>query len=110
MLKKIKSIPFHGDITPALLIITGAFIIIIYGLLFVLSLQFDFSQRQVSNDKALQISEAGINYFRWHLSVEPDDYTDEIETHDYKDQQGDNIGKFSLSMESPNESYEVVTI
>jgi hypothetical protein len=36
----------RGSITPALLIITGAFLVVIYGLLLVLTLQFDYSNRQ----------------------------------------------------------------
>ena len=106
-----------GTITPALLVITSAFIIIIYGLLFILSLQFDFSQRQIANERALNIAEAGINYYRWHLTVDPDDYTDGTNNpdlmpyeHDYSDPQGDVIGKFSLEIEAPTESYQVVTI
>ena len=52
-----------GTITPALLIIASAFIIAVYGLLFILTLQFDYSQRQISSEKALNIAEAGINYY-----------------------------------------------
>ncbi|KKQ52255.1 hypothetical protein A2865_02285 [Candidatus Woesebacteria bacterium RIFCSPHIGHO2_01_FULL_39_17] len=107
----------RGTITPALLVIASAFIIIIYGLLFILSLQFDFSQRQIANERALNIAEAGINYYRWHLSVDPDDYTDGTNNpdlmpyeHDYSDPQGDVIGKYSLEIEAPTESYQVVTI
>ena len=105
-----------GTITPALLVIASAFIIVIYGLLFILSLQFDFSQRQIAQDKALHIAEAGINYYRWHLSIDPEDFTDGTGNpgvayvHDYKDPQGDIIGQFSLEIEPPSESFPVVTI
>ena len=104
-----------GTITPALLIITSAFIIVIYGLLFVLSLQFDFSHRQVASDKALHIAEAGINYYRWHLSVDPDEFTDGTGqpgpyVHDFRDPQGDIIGKYSLEIDPPTQAYPVVTI
>jgi hypothetical protein len=104
-----------GSITPALLVITTAFIIAIYGLLFVLTLQFDFSQRQVASEKAIHIAEAGINYYRWHLDEDPDDFTDGTGgtgpyIHDYKDPQGDVIGQYSLEITAPTESSPIVTI
>src|SRR3989344_1115772 len=106
-----------GTITPALLVIASAFIIIIYGLLFILSLQFDFAQRQIANERALNIAEAGINYYHWHLDIDPDDYTDGTNNpdlqpyeHEYNDPQGEAIGKFALEIEAPTESHQVVTI
>ena len=104
-----------GTITPALLIVASAFIILIYGILFVLALQFDFSHRQIASDRALHIAEAGINYYRWHLDEDPDDYTDGTGqpgpyVHDYKDPQGDIVGQFSLEIDLPTESDPVVTI
>lgn len=104
-----------GTITPALLIITSAFIIVIYGILFVLSMQFDFSHRQIALDKALHIAEAGINYYRWHLSVDPDDFSDGTGqagpyVHDFYDPQGNIIGQYSLEIEPPTQSYPSVTI
>lgn len=105
-----------GTITPALLIISGAFIVAIYALLFILSLQFDFSQRQVAGDKAIHIAEAGINYYRWHLDEEPEDFADgtgqlgQTYIHDYSDPQGEIIGSFALEITPPTDSYPVVTI
>jgi hypothetical protein len=87
----------RGSITPALLIITGAFLVVIYGLLSVLALQFDFSNRQVGGEQSLHIAEAGVNYYRWHLAHDPDDYTDATGAsgpyeHEYLDPQGQAIG------------------
>lgn len=104
-----------GTITPALLIVASAFIILIYGILFVLALQFDFSHRQIASDRALHMAEAGINYYRWHLEEDPNDFTDGTGQpgpyiHDYKDPQGDIIGQFSLEIDPPSDSDPVVTI
>ena len=105
-----------GNITPALLIIASSFIIVIYALLFVLTLQFDFSQRQIASDKTLQIAEAGINYYRWHLEADPEDYADGTGTegqtyqHTYSDPQGAEIGIFELNIDPLSESSQVVTI
>jgi hypothetical protein len=104
-----------GSITPALLIITGAFIVVIYGLLFVLTLQFEYSNRQVGSDQALHIAEAGVNYYRWHLAHDPDDYKDgQVGNgpyeHEYTDPQGSAIGKYSLQITAPSSGSSVVTI
>ncbi|MCH7640650.1 hypothetical protein IID22_00405 [Patescibacteria group bacterium] len=104
-----------GAILPALLIISGAFIIIIYALLFILTLQFQFAQRQTASERAIHISEAGINYYRWHLAHDPDDFQDGTGgpgpyQHDYLDPQGASIGKFSLEITPPSEGSSIVTI
>lgn len=104
-----------GVITPALLVVFGAFIIVIYGLVFVLSLQFDFAQRQFGSERAVHIAEAGVNYYRWHLAHDPDDFTDGTGgpgpyVHDYLDPQGTSVGKFSLEIVPPSEGSSIVTI
>jgi hypothetical protein len=105
----------QGSITPALLMITSAFVIVIYGLLFLLSLQFDFSHRQVASEKALNIAEAGINYYRWHLAHAPEDFQDGTGAigpyiHEYQDPQGALIGYFSLDITPPENGSSILTI
>lgn len=112
---KVKNVTEKGSITPALLIITTAFVIIIYGLLFVLTLQLDFSHRQTASEKALNIAEAGINYYRWHLAHDPDDFQDGTGLpgpyiHDYHDPQGNVVGQYSLEIDPPEDGSSIVTI
>jgi hypothetical protein len=104
-----------GTITPAVLIIIGAFVMIIYGLLMVLSLQLNFSHRQTAAEEALGIAEAGINYYRWHLAHAPEDFKDGQQgdgpyIHDYYDPQGAKIGKYSLEIIPPEAGSSIVTI
>ena len=105
-----------GDITPALLLITSAFIIVIYGLLFALGLQVDFSNRNVGSEQALHIAEAGINYYKWHLAHDPADFSDGTGqeggtyTHDFTDPQGAQTGKYSLQITPPENGSSIVTI
>jgi hypothetical protein len=111
MLTKIN----RGTITPALLIIASSFIIVIYALVFVLSLQFDFAQRQLASDRAFEIAEAGINYYRWHLDINQSDFQDGTGTsgpylHDYKDLEGNLIGQYSLTITPPEDEAQIVTI
>jgi len=104
-----------GSVTPALLIITASFITAIFGLLLILALQLDYSHRQVASEKALHIAEAGINYYKWHLAHDPEDFQDGTGSpgpyvHEYKDPQGESIGYYSLEIEPPNEGSSLITI
>src|SRR3990172_386021 len=105
----------RGSATPAILIITTSFIIIIYGLLFILGLQMEFSNRQTASERALHIAEAGVNYYKWHLSHAPGDFKDGTGgpgpyNHEYKDPQGSVIGGYSLTIDEPTGGSSIVTI
>src|SRR3990172_9967486 len=105
----------RGSITPALLIITSAFVVVIYGMLSVLSLQLDSSHRQTAQEEALNIAEAGINYYRWHLAHDPNDFQDGTGnpgpyTHDYHDPQGNITGSYTLDITPPINGSSVITI
>jgi len=109
-----NSINKKGSITPALLIITGAFLVVIYGLLMLLSMQLDYSHRRVASEEALNIAEAGVNYYRWHLAHAPNDFTDNTGeagpyVHVYKDPQGREVGEYSLEI-TPQVGSSIVTI
>lgn len=61
-----------------------------------------------SKEQAMQVAEAGIDYYRWHLAHAPTDYKDGYATttngpfiHDFKDKDGTVIGKFSLNITPP---------
>ncbi len=104
-----------GSITPALLIITGSFLVVLYGILFVLTLQLQYSNRQVGLESSLHVAEAGVNYYRWHLAHDPDDFTDGTDQpgpyeHEYYDPQGKPVGKFSLEITPPSQGSSIVTI
>lgn len=104
-----------GTITPALLVITGAFLVVLYGILFVLTLQLQYSNRQVGLESSLQIAEAGVNYYRWHLAHDPNDFTDGTGQagpyeHEYYDPQGKPVGKYSLEITPPSQGSSIATI
>lgn len=68
------------------------------------------TQNQVINfrheqQRATEIAEAGLNYYRWYLAHYPDDYTNGTGlpgpyVHEYKDPEGGFIGEFSLDVAS----------
>jgi Tfp pilus assembly protein PilV len=54
-------------------------------------------------EQALQIAEAGVEYYRWHLAHAPLDFTDGTSgpgpyVHPYYNREGDEVGAFSLTI------------
>lgn len=66
-------------------------------------------------ERAFNIAEAGINYYRWHLAHAPKDYQDGTGgpgpyIHDYYDNYGNLIGKFELKITPPPIGSTIATI
>ncbi len=67
------------------------------------------STRQLAaKEQAMQIAEAGIDYYRWHLAHASNDYKDGNATttngpfiHNFEDKDGNVIGKFALTITPP---------
>ncbi len=78
------------------------------------------SQNQVVNfryeqQRATDIAEAGLNYYRWYLAHYPGDITNGTTTpgpyvHEYRDPEGGVIGEFSLAIASSTYCGEVTAI
>ena len=105
----------HGSMLVSILVITG--LLVTLGML---ALQFIITQNNATNqrvdrERALQIAEAGVEYYRWHLAHVPDDFEDGTGAagpyvHNYEDVSGNVIGTFSLSITPPPSGSTVVTI
>ncbi len=68
-----------------------------------------------NREQALQIAEAGIEYYRWHLAHNQTDFQDGTATsgpyiHPFVDKNGATIGYFSLGITAPVNGSTVVTI
>ena len=65
---------------------------------------------------ALQVAEAGIEYYRWHLAHAPEDFQDgqaspaPSYTHEYYDKDGNHIGKFILYITAPQTGSTLMTL
>ncbi len=73
------------------------------------------SRQMVLRERAFQIAEAGIEYYRWHLAHAAQDYQDGTGVagpyiHEYYDKDGDQIGTFTLTITPPPVGSTVVTI
>lgn len=104
-----------GNVTPAILIISASFIIVIYAVLILLATQLDFSNRDLARQKALHIAEAGVDYYRWHLNSDPDDYQDGTGqpgpyVHEFFDTEGNSVGSYSLEITPPSDNSERVNV
>jgi hypothetical protein len=88
-------------------IVFGSIAIYLLGALVVwASLNMKAGRQAVNREKALQIAEAGIDYYRWHLAHAPTDFQDGTGgpgpyVHDFRDKDGNIIGQFSLDITPP---------
>lgn len=72
-------------------------------------------RQTVNREQALQIAEAGIEYYRWHLAHASGDFQDGTGgpgpyLHDFRDKDGNVIGQFSLEITPPPVGLTLVTI
>jgi len=88
------------------------FLTLLGGIVSLILNQYKISQQKAAWDLALHIAEAGVNYYKWHLAHSPSDFCDGktpgvsgCQTvpygpfeHEYKDPEGNTIGRFSLTI------------
>lgn len=120
MQEKITIKNTHGSILITMLVITFIFIILAGGLMGILVQQKKMYIQKKAGLLALQIAEAGVNYYKWHLDNFPDDYADGTGqtgcnpcgpyVHNYDDPGGNTIGAFELSIYPPPINSTVVKI
>jgi len=102
------------------LIFVTIFVVIAGGLLSLVNQQKKLSLQRKAQAQALQIAEAGVNYYRWHLAHAIEDYADGSGqtgcnpcgpyTHEYYDPSGGLIGYFALTITPPSPTYPGSTI
>lgn len=90
-------------------------IIMIGALISWASVNIKASRLASQREQALQIAEAGIDYYRWHLAHAPNDYTDGTGVpgpyiHDFFDKNGTKIGQYELEIDPPEEGFTNVVI
>lgn len=88
----------RGIITTYVLVFGTIFLLLLSGLLGFILLQLRQSAQRIAWNEAFQITEAGINYYRWCLNNGIEDNCP-LEK-EYQDLTGNPIGKFSLNVTS----------
>jgi len=114
---KIKNLKFdqRGQLSLIVLIFGTLAIIIMGGFIIWADSQLRLAQRSGDQAMALRIAEAGVDYYRWHLAHDPNDFQDGTGqlgpyVHDYHDKDGNIIGQFELDITPPLLGSTVVTI
>jgi len=81
-------------------------IVLISGLVTWASINIKASKNTINKELAFQIAEAGIDYYRWHLAHDPDDFQDGTGAagpyvHNFLDKSNNIIGQYSLDITPP---------
>jgi hypothetical protein len=106
----------NGDVLMLLLIIITVFSIVMPPIISWAITTNNLIKETVTKEQALQIAEAGINYYEWHLAHFPTDYRDGTNTngpyvHNYTDTDTQNVlGQYSLVITPPTNGSTIVTI
>ena len=104
-----------GYILATVLVLVAALMIIVASLSYLLLNQKIITRKNEEKVTNLQIAEAGVNYYLWHLAHDPEDYTDGTGlpgpyTHEYKNNLGQIVGSYSLTITPPGEFESYVKV
>ena len=125
--KKNENNKYRGSILPFVLIIMSVVLIILVSMFGYISAQMKYSYAQVEREKAFQVAEAGVYYYRWYLAHKIAGKTvQQIKTFwqtgsplgvgatpytaDYYDPEGGKIGSYSISVIPPDPSSTIVLV
>lgn len=92
---KLKKEKNNGIVMPMVLVFGAAFLIIFGGLMLFILLQFRQQDLRIARNEALNIADAGVNFYQWCVNHEIDDCPTEK---DYYDANGQLVGHFSLDV------------
>lgn len=104
-----------GYLLIQVLVFGAVAVIIVGGLISFASANIRLGRRVVLSEKAFQIAESGIEYYRWHLAHDPDDYTDGTGlpgpyVKEFYNKEGELIGTFTLEIVEPSLGSTLVTV
>lgn len=104
-----------GNISIIVLIFGLTFTTMVGGLAIFGAVENTNARRNEASAQALSIAEAGVNYYRWILAHDPDEYQagtgqEGPYVFDYNDPESGVVGSYSLEVIPPPEGSRVVTI
>lgn len=102
----IPKVPSRGFLVVQVLVFAGVASVILSALAFWGATSFTASRKNYLREQAFHIAEAGVEYYRWHLAHDTDDYMDGTNqpgsyVHPYLDKNGVQIGTFTLTITPP---------
>lgn len=109
-----------GSYLPIILIASTLFFALAVAIVSIALSQIKVAKNHEQQVSAMEVAEAGINYYLWHLAHDNDDYCDgeECESdgpygpylHDYADQSGNIVGSYELTITPPETLGGPVTV
>ncbi|NTV22737.1 MAG: hypothetical protein HGB03_04255 [Candidatus Yonathbacteria bacterium] len=92
-----------GYVSMFVVVFGGVFLTIMSGMVGFISLQKKATESKEAGESAIQIAEAGLDYYRWHLAHYPNDMQDGTGvsgpyTHEYYDPEGGLMGSYTLDI------------
>lgn len=116
LIKKYKERTNQGDILVLVMVVIFIFSVTMIPIVNYAIVESKVIKSNANKEQALQIAEAGINYYQWHLAHFPNDFQDGTNTagpyiHDYTDLDSQTIiGQYSLNITPPSSGSTIVTI
>lgn len=112
--KKTQTQP-RGFLLLVVLVFGSVFFTILAGLVGNIVTQSQVVNFRIEQQRATEIAEAGLNYYKWYLAHNPDDVTNGTGlpgpyVHVYNDPEGGAIGEFSLEIASTTYCGDVASI
>jgi hypothetical protein len=95
-----------GHILVQMLVVGSVTIYIIGSLISWAVLNLKAGKTAVARERAIQLAEAGTDYYRWHLAHAPADFQDGTGqpgpyVHDFHDKDGNSVGQFTIDITPP---------
>jgi hypothetical protein len=95
-----------GSLLIPIIIFSSVALVVIGGVMIWTKTTIDANRQLIIREKAIQLAESGIDYYRWHLAHNQTDYKDGTGlpgpyVHIIKDKNGNNVGNFSLNITPP---------
>lgn len=105
----------RGAISILVLVIGIVASVSLAALVMLTSIEYELTQRKKGREQALNIAEAGINYYRWHMVHDPTDYFDGtgeagVYTHEMTDPAGGTMGTYELRITPPETGSMITTV
>jgi hypothetical protein len=106
-----------GGLTIFVMVSTVIALYVVGGFVGLVLVQNRSSEVKAASELAFQIAEAGVDYYRWHLAHDDDDYWDGNPmgtpgpfVHDYFNKDNEKVGEFALTITQPPLGSTIVTI
>ncbi len=98
----------RGSTLIIVIVFTGILLLGLGAIISLLISEQRIVQRRVASEQAFQVAESGVNYYRWVLAHNPDDYTGADD--DYYNNSGELIGHYTVVVDEPESGSSVITI